>query len=116
MYKLRRMLSSIQIQRLRSKQTRLRFLEAFKNKHKHYHWLENIVPLKQGRVWDSGCSTPPPLKKKKKNLKREGKEVERKKIKMNEGGGGGGLIVNIFFGAEILSSGAQIFSGEVEKF
>ena len=32
------------------------------------------------------------------------------------GGGGVNLIVNIFFGAEIYSSGVQIFSGEVEKF
>ena len=33
-----------------------------------------------------------------------------------DGWGGGGLIVNIFFGAEIFSSGIQIFSGGVEKF
>ena len=31
-------------------------------------------------------------------------------------GGGGGLIVNIFLGSEIFSSGVQIFSGGVEKF
>ena len=31
------------------------------------------------------------------------------------GGGGGGLPLNIFFGVDIFSSGAEIFSGGVEK-
>ena len=31
-------------------------------------------------------------------------------------GGGGGLIVNIFLGSEIFSSGVQIFSGGLRNF
>ena len=38
-------------------------------------------------------------------------ERKRKKKKM-----GGGLIVNIFFGAQIFSSGLQIFSGGLRNF
>ena len=44
-------------------------------------------------------------------LKSEGKEVKRKRKKMRRDGGGGGLIVNIFLGSEIFSSGVQMFSG-----
>ena len=43
-------------------------------------------------------------------FKGEGKEVERKR-KRNKVGGGGGLIVNIFFGVEIFSSGVFFFWG-----
>ena len=49
-------------------------------------------------------------------LKSEGKEVERKRKKMRRDGRGGGLIVNIFLGSEIFSSGVQIFSGGVRNF
>ena len=37
-------------------------------------------------------------------------------MKKNEKGWGEGLIVTIFFGTEILSSGVQKFSGGVQKF
>ena len=48
-------------------------------------------------------------------LKSEGKEVEKKK-KNEKGWEEGRVIVDIFLGSEIFSSGVQIFSGGVEKF
>ena len=56
-----------------------------------------------------GSSNPPPPAIFRISFKSEGKEVERKR-KRNKMGGGG-LIVNIFFGVEIFSSGVVIFSG-----
>ena len=44
----------------------------------------------------------------------KGEEVERKR-KRNKMGGGG-LIINIFFGVEIFSSGVVIFSGGLRNF
>ena len=46
--------------------------------------------------------------------KSEGKEIERKR-KKRDVGGGGGLPLNIFLGLIFFPSGAEIFSGGVEK-
>ena len=54
---------------------------------------------------------PPPPKFSDFFLKSEGKEVQRKPKNEKGWEGGGGLIVNIFLGSEIFSSGVQIFSG-----
>ena len=62
-----------------------------------------------------GFKPPPPRNFQIFFLESEGKEVERKRKKMRRDGRGG-LIVNIFLGSEIFSSGVQIFSGGVEKF
>ena len=61
-----------------------------------------------------GFKPPPPpqlseffLKVKEKRLKEKGKEIKW---------GGGGLIVNIFLGVEVFSSGVVIFSGGLRNF
>ena len=80
------------------------------------HFRVELKGVFKGGV--QGVQTPPP-EIFRFFLKSEGKEIERKRKKMKRdrgGGGGGGGIVNIFFGAEIFSSGVQISSRGVEKF
>ena len=64
-------------------------------------------------VFKGGVQTPPEIFRF--FLKSEGKEIERKR-KKGVVGGGGGLLLHIFLGVDIFSSGVEIFSGGLKNF